>query len=134
MLDVDVEDTKVLKAIDKLSDNLEKKLSSKLETVGVFLEAKMVEKISSGLQPALKPKTIARKGSSTPLIDTGELLGQIDHKVSSDAVEVGVFGSRAKIAKHHEFGAPRANIPERSFMRSSFNENKRQIKKVIKSK
>lgn len=132
MLDVDVDDTKVLKSLDKLGKDLDRKIPTNLEKVGVFLESKMVEKITSGLRPALNPRTVARKGSSTPLIDSGELLGQIDHNVSSDAVEVGVFGSRARIAKHHEFGAPRANIPERSFMRSAFGENKRQIKKIMK--
>ncbi|WP_406660883.1 hypothetical protein V7O66_13750 [Methanolobus sp. ZRKC3] len=132
MLDVDVDDTGVLKSLDKLGKDLDRKIPTKLETVGVFLEGKMVEKITFGLQPVLKPKTIARKKSSTPLIDKEELMGQIDHLVNKDSVEVGVFGSRAPIAKHHEFGAPRANIPERSFMRSAFNENKKQIKKIMK--
>jgi phage gpG-like protein len=122
----------VAKGVDKFAKNIEKKLPSRLEEAGVFLEGKMVEKISIGLSPVLKPVTIARKGSSKPLIDTGELIGQIDHRVSKNSVEVGVFGSRAKIARHHEFGAPRANIPERSFMRSAFGESKRKIVKMMK--
>jgi phage gpG-like protein len=73
------------------------------------------------------------------------------------AVEVGVFGSRAKIAKVHEFGKtievtdkmrnylhwkglhlnPKTTtikIPERSFMRSAHQENLRQIKKIVRGK
>jgi hypothetical protein len=124
---------------DDVSDNVgdfSKKLESTIETrlglAGVFLEGKMAEKITGRLSPPLHPYTVRKKGSSQPLIDTGEMLSQLDHKVIRNTVEVGVFGSRARIAKHHEFGAPRANIPERSFMRSAFGESKRKIVKMMK--
>ncbi|MDE9549246.1 hypothetical protein, partial [Xenorhabdus bovienii] len=38
-------------------------------------------KILSGVEPALSPKTIKRKGSSKPLIDTGQLLQSITYEV-----------------------------------------------------
>ncbi len=124
---------------DDVSDNVgdfSKKLESTIETrlglAGVFLEGKMAEKITGRLSPPLHPYTVRKKGSSQPLIDTGEMLSQLDHKVIRNTVEVGVFGSRASIARHHEFGAPRANIPERSFMRSAFGESKRKIVKMMK--
>ncbi|WP_094226920.1 hypothetical protein [Methanolobus psychrotolerans] len=123
-----------LKALDKLREDLDNGTQERLEKAGVFLETKMTEKIMSRLQPPLKARTVASKGSSTPLIDEGELLDQIDHKGGPGYVEVGVFGSRALIARHHEFGAPKANIPERSFMRSASRENRKQIKKIVNGK
>lgn len=38
-------------------------------------------RISDGIPPPNAPATIARKGSSTPLIDTGQLLGAITYAV-----------------------------------------------------
>lgn len=123
-----------IKSLDNILNDLEKGTQARLEAAGVFLEGKMTEKIDAWLEPALKKETIARKESSQPLIDKGELYGQIDHKSGPGYVEVGVFGSRAAIARHHEFGAPKANIPERSFMRSAFRENRRKIRDIVKGK
>ncbi|WP_407356800.1 hypothetical protein [Methanolobus sp. WCC5] len=134
MLRVSADTAGTLKALDKLKENLGKGTQDRLEQAGVYLEGKMVEKIDSWLGPALKARTIARKGSSQPLIDTGELYDQIDHKSGPGYVEVGVFGSRALISLHHEFGAPKANVPERSFMRSASRENRKRIKKIVTGK
>lgn len=149
---------------DDVSDNVgdfSKKLESTIETrlglAGVFLEGKMAVKITGRLSPPLHPYTVRKKGSSQPLIDTGEMLSQLDHKVIRNTVEVGVFGSRAGIAKIQEFGkkinvTPKMRkylhtqglhlkagttqvvIPERSFMRSSFSENKSKIIKIVRGK
>lgn len=115
----------------------------------------MVDKITGGLSPANHPFTVKQKGSSTPLIDTGELMSQITHKMTgANSVDVGVFGSRAYIASIHEFGktinvtdAMRTHlskrglhlrystltirIPERSFIRSAYRENIDKIKKIL---
>jgi phage gpG-like protein len=116
------------------SPNIEARLNkanaSMLDSVGAYLEKEMTHKIDIGLRPALLPSTIESKGSSKPLFDTGELYDQISHEASGDTVEIGVIGSRASIAKHHEFGAPRAHIPERSFIRSAVSENKRRVGRV----
>ncbi len=40
-----------------------------------------VTKIQRGIDPALKDATIAKKGSSTPLIETGQLINSIDFEV-----------------------------------------------------
>jgi phage gpG-like protein len=120
--------------LDRFRDNLENGTTTRLELAGAFLEGKMTEKIDSHLSPALKAATVKRKGSSQPLVDKGELYGQIDHRGGKDFVEVGVFGSKAKIALHHEFGAPKAGIPERSFMRSAHRENLKQVKKIVTGK
>ena len=54
----------------------------------------------------LSPITIARKGSSKPLIDKGDLVGSITYQViDSDNVFIGVKkGKEANIAAVHEFG------------------------------
>ena len=116
--------------IPVLNKAIQTALKESLEKAGQVAEVLMTAKIDEGLQPPLKPATIAAKGSSTPLIDTGQLYGQITHEVESDgrSVKVGVIGSRASIAAVHEFGAPSKNIPERSFIRSTINEKSSQDK------
>jgi len=52
-----------------------------LEKFGLWLVAAMQKRIRGGIPPALDPVTIERKGSSTPLIDTGQLVSSITHKV-----------------------------------------------------
>lgn len=121
--------------VGKFGANIEDDVINRLERAGEFLAGKMVDKITSGISPALKPATIAAKGSSTPLIDTSEMLGQITHKMKDKTtVEVGVFGSRAGVAAVHELGAPSKNIPARSFERPAFNENKQGIIKILTQK
>jgi len=134
MLRVSADTSGTLKSLKKLRDDLDNGTQDRLEKAGVYLESKMTEKIDSRLSPPLKAKTVARKGSSHPLFDTGELYDQIDHRSGPGYVEIGVFGSRAVIARYHEFGAPRANIPERSFMRSALGESRKAIKKIVNGK
>ena len=52
-----------------------------LERAGLVFAASMQQRIRGGIPPELSPATIARKGSSTPLIDTGQLVSSITHKV-----------------------------------------------------
>ena len=55
---------------------------SALEKLGVLLAAEAQKFIQDGrVSPPLDPVTIERKGSSTPLIDTGQLVSSITHKV-----------------------------------------------------
>jgi hypothetical protein len=53
-----------------------------LERFGVRAVGEVQARIKSGIEPALDPETIARKGSSTPLISTGLLWTSISHKVN----------------------------------------------------
>jgi len=131
-ISTDADDTH--RKLKRLQDRLREDTHDRLDVAGVFLEGRMVQKIETGLKPPLKAATIRRKGSDVPLFDTGELLSQISHETNGDSVDVGVFGSRAKIARHHEFGAPAAGIPERSFIRSAFRESQRQIRKILSGK
>ena len=52
-----------------------------LGLVGARAAADVQEKISKGIDPALTQQTIARKGSSKPLVDTGQLRQAIDWKI-----------------------------------------------------
>lgn len=49
--------------------------------VGEKVRSDMVNRINQGIPPPLKAATIARKGSSTPLVDTKQLANSITPKV-----------------------------------------------------
>lgn len=48
-----------------------------LSLIGAKVASMMQAKIADGIEPALKPETIARKGSSKPLVNTGQLRSAI---------------------------------------------------------
>lgn len=52
-----------------------------LEAVASVYRGKVQAKISAGIAPENAETTIAKKGSSTPLIDTGQLRSSIDARV-----------------------------------------------------
>lgn len=52
-----------------------------LEIVGLRAVGQIQARIAAGVPPPNAPSTIARKGSSTPLIDTGQLRSSISHRV-----------------------------------------------------
>ena len=54
-------------------------VAQSLGRVGVFLKGKIQKKIVDIKSPPNAPKTIERKGSSNPLIDTGQLRQSIQH-------------------------------------------------------
>lgn len=55
-----------------------------LKILGEWAVAKVRAEITTGdgIPPPLKPATIARKGSSRPLVDTGRLLGAIAYEIA----------------------------------------------------
>lgn len=55
-----------------------------MEQVGARGAAISQEAISGGIAPGNKASTVARKGSSTPLVDTGRLRQSITYKVEGD--------------------------------------------------
>lgn len=52
-----------------------------LDLVGVMIKGDVQKRIAAGVPPPNSPRTIARKGSSTPLIDTGQMRAALDHEV-----------------------------------------------------
>lgn len=54
---------------------------SGLKGLGLAFVGQIQARIADGIAPALKPATVARKGSGVPLIDTGVLRSSIRSKV-----------------------------------------------------
>lgn len=52
-----------------------------LERIGTRFVASIQARIAGGIGPALAPSTVVAKGSSVPLIDTGQLRSSITFKV-----------------------------------------------------
>ena len=52
-----------------------------LNLLGIFVKAQMRDYIVAHIPPPNAPTTIAKKGSATPLIDTGHMMNAIDHEV-----------------------------------------------------
>jgi phage gpG-like protein len=146
--------------IPRLLNAYPKEKEQILRIVGEFLEGKIKEKIQEG-DPDWKPLhpfTIQRKKSDKPLYDTGDnILNRITHEVEGDVVKVGVFGESTLIASVHEFGAKiRVTekmrrflhaqglhlkkdtryivIPQRSYLRKTFDEQKDEIERLVGEK
>lgn len=58
-------------------------LAQGLDRMGLRFVGEIQARIAKGIPPELAPETIARKGSSKPLINTGQLRSSIRHKVVS---------------------------------------------------
>ncbi len=132
-MEIEISIDATLKGLGLESERLQQKIKDGVAEVAYHLERKVVEKIDSNIPPPLKPATIKAKGSSIALIDTGELRREIMTQIEPGGLsaKVGVVGGRAPVAVIHEFGAPAANIPERSFLRSTANSEKSALKKII---
>lgn len=55
------------------------------DQAGLWAVGSMQARIAGGIEPANAPSTIAKKGSDTPLINTGQLRASIRHKVLEGA-------------------------------------------------
>lgn len=69
------------KLLKKIS-NGQMEVKKGLELIGEFTSAAIKEKIIAIKSPPNTPATIAAKGSSNPLIDTGQLKNSITYKVN----------------------------------------------------
>lgn len=56
-------------------------LSQGLGKLGAFAQGDVQARIARGIPPALDEATIRRKGSSKPLIDTGQMRASIGHRL-----------------------------------------------------
>lgn len=66
-------------------DAIVKSPKNSLDFVGSYVVGLIQSRIASGISPPLAPKTIKRKGSSKPLIDTGQLRNSITFKIGDKA-------------------------------------------------
>lgn len=74
------ENIKVLKAQAEAALKA-RKAKPALDRAGLFFVGSIQKRIADGISPENAPSTIAKKGSSTPLVDTGQLRQSIRHKV-----------------------------------------------------
>lgn len=74
-----------------------------LEQFGLWMQASIQRRIASGISPGNRPSTIAKKGSSTPLVDTGQLRTSVSFAVDLGEGSLRVAktggGSRGRDAK-----------------------------------
>lgn len=73
---------KLTKTLSRKVYTLKMPLPIALGLLGVKVAADMQRQIRNGISPALKQATVDRKGSSKPLIDTGQLVQAITSKVT----------------------------------------------------
>jgi HK97 gp10 family phage protein len=91
----------------------------------IKIENAIVKKMLSNVPPPNAESTIKKKKSSKTLIDTGEMLGHVTHRITEGESglvgEVGIFDEEnSKKALANEFGT--WNIPPRPFLRPAFDE------------
>lgn len=97
-----------------------------VDDIGMSLENGIRSKTLSNVPPPNALSTIKAKGSSHTLIDTATMLGSIEHttEINQDNIIItaGILQDDeiAKIACYNEYGT--FHIPERSFIRSTFDE------------
>lgn len=56
-------------------------LKSGLDLLGVMIKGDVQKRIAAGIMPPNAASTVKRKGSSTPLIHTGQMRNALDHEV-----------------------------------------------------
>ena len=80
----------------------------------------------------LDPKTVEKKGSAIPLIDTGNLRSNIMVVSHVDKDELrGIIGTNTPYGKYHEFGAPEAGVPRRPFLAPAAKYAEQNAKEVF---
>jgi phage gpG-like protein len=131
-------------AIALLSDMnrlMNKNLSRATKRNALYMRDQIVLTIRNGHEDweELKPATIARKGSSKPLIHHGDLMGSItDVEVGYTEFFIGVLRGvtsrdgteMVNIAAVHEFGSDDGTIPMRSYIHSTLNREKEVIAQI----
>ena len=71
-----------------------------LKKAAIYQQSSTVSKISNTTNPANAPLTVAIKGSSKPLADTGLLMSSITHRVGEDRAIIGTSRRGARMANY----------------------------------
>lgn len=95
-----------------------------LDRFGLLCVGQIQTRISNGIPPANAPSTIKRKGSSTPLIDDGQLRSAIRHQVHGG----GISGRISQAATSVKEGAKAARKASKILVKDA----KRGLKKSLK--
>lgn len=127
---------KIQKFCSNFGKDLEKEGKKYISEQSKMVQQTVQDKIKSGEgMKALKPSTIAKKGSNRPLIETGTLLDSISVEINGLSFTVKPTGdnpsglTNEQQAIYHEFGTER--IPPRPFMRPSYEEVEPKLKEEI---
>ena len=84
---MDQENRRLSRETEKLVSQIaqgRQNVMSVLKILGLSIQAKIRKKITTLSSPPNRPSTIAKKGSSNPLIDTGQLRSSINFEVVED--------------------------------------------------
>ena len=112
---VEVENNQLKELLQKVGKSITDVTSDAgfLDAVGLLLVGRGKQNIGGSEYTPLAPSTILqkrRKGySSKPLQRTGLLARSLNHTVSGGQL----YLRAVKYGKHHQYGAPKANIPQR---------------------
>lgn len=106
-----------------------KKIQSKLkQDIGEFLKEQILLKVADAVSPVTgdafdrlskeyKAKKSAEGYSTTPNLEvTGDMLGALDYQITSDGIEIGVYGDQAPKADGHNNFSGKSQLPERRFI------------------
>jgi hypothetical protein len=102
-------------------------------SVGAHLAKEMLRTIEENTESwePLSDRTIAMKGHSRILIETGEMKDSIEWRKSGKNITIGVHSDapndRNLIALAHEYGVPENNMPARSFIMSTWEREKDNV-------
>ncbi len=109
-----------------------------LQSGAIDLKERVVEKIIRGVPPPNAESTVSKKEHGHTLMETGEMMAAVTWQISDDTdkatAEVGIFDPEiAERALINEFGSVVVpnHPPQRSFLRSTFDENIDRILKNI---
>lgn len=78
---VDESAAEINKTVDTTLTKIAEGAPVTLDAIPLILAGKMRARFAQGIGPALDPRTIARKGSSLQLVDTGLLRSSIDGRI-----------------------------------------------------
>lgn len=106
------------------------------EQIAEGFKDKVIENIEDNTYGfILSPKTIKMKGSDTPLIDTGQMLGAIYRDGTTVSVNDEVHGksglTNKQIAIINEYGTKDRHVPARPVWRNTFSDYREEAEKQV---
>jgi len=100
-----------------------------LKILGLVIQSKIKAKITNLREPPNAPRTIAKKGSSNPLIDTGTLRNSITFKVIHGGGDTNDEGSNTTRGGRRRRRSPAA---QRRAIKRGFKRNTKRVKRTVK--
>jgi phage gpG-like protein len=99
------------------------------------LDAAIVKKILSNIPPPNAASTVAKKGSSKTLVDSGDMYRAVKHEIKGEGINLvgttGIFNEEiAKYAYWNEYGTKKG-IPARPFLTPAFDKTAPKVAEEI---